>query len=60
MCPASAKDVRFRLSSGGVLSLSRRRALACLPWQTWRQTGARSAARFRPPGPPVLAPGGTS
>eukprot|EP00962_Isochrysis_galbana_P013894 scaffold3951_cov121-Isochrysis_galbana.AAC.8 len=28
--------------------------------QTWRQTGARSGARLPPPGPPALAPGGTS
>eukprot|EP00962_Isochrysis_galbana_P003190 scaffold894_cov130-Isochrysis_galbana.AAC.5 len=28
--------------------------------QTWRQTGARFGARLPPPGPPALAPGGTS
>eukprot|EP00962_Isochrysis_galbana_P014628 scaffold4193_cov110-Isochrysis_galbana.AAC.5 len=28
--------------------------------QTWRQAGARSGARLPPPGPPALAPGGTS
>eukprot|EP00962_Isochrysis_galbana_P040313 scaffold14582_cov108-Isochrysis_galbana.AAC.16 len=28
--------------------------------QFWRQAGARSGARLPPPGPPALAPGGTS
>eukprot|EP00962_Isochrysis_galbana_P001647 scaffold421_cov125-Isochrysis_galbana.AAC.13 len=28
--------------------------------QTWHQTGARSGVRLPPPGPPALAPGGTS